>query len=189
MNKKRAVVKVISSPAIAPAIRGVLESLGEDPNREGLQRTPERVEKAQTIAAQYTAPDSNERRALLLSGMTAFLIVSLSIPHAFSDSGTAFGIAYLIVVLVHLGLFSKATEASKGAVSFVIVSRPPGSSRDPERKSPDLFCLTDATSNVCASAGLVSRRVDETSVLRSSTTAPDSWHCGRKYTLLPRPGR
>src|SRR6202789_3970220 len=31
---------------IAPHVREILEQLGEDPMREGLQRTPERVEKA-----------------------------------------------------------------------------------------------------------------------------------------------
>jgi GTP cyclohydrolase I len=50
MNKKRAVVKVMSpnrpEKAIAPLIAGVLEALGEDTKREGLVRTPERVEKA-----------------------------------------------------------------------------------------------------------------------------------------------
>jgi GTP cyclohydrolase I len=54
MNKKRAVVKVISpakpdrpvAPPIAPLIKSVIESLGEDVNRDGLVRTPERVEKA-----------------------------------------------------------------------------------------------------------------------------------------------
>jgi GTP cyclohydrolase I len=51
--RKRAVqstsLKVISAPpakAIAPQIREVLDALGEDPSREGLVRTPERVEKA-----------------------------------------------------------------------------------------------------------------------------------------------
>jgi GTP cyclohydrolase IA len=50
MNKKRAVVKVMSradqSKSIAPLIAGVLEALGEDRKREGLLRTPERVDKA-----------------------------------------------------------------------------------------------------------------------------------------------
>jgi GTP cyclohydrolase I len=50
MNKKRAVVKVISpgrpEKPIAPLIAGVIEALGEDTEREGLARTPERVEKA-----------------------------------------------------------------------------------------------------------------------------------------------
>ena len=51
--RKRAVqstsLKVISAPpakAIAPQIREVIEALGEDVNRQGLVRTPERVEKA-----------------------------------------------------------------------------------------------------------------------------------------------
>jgi GTP cyclohydrolase I len=51
--RKRAIqstsLKVISAPpakAIAPQIREVIEALGENPSREGLVRTPERVEKA-----------------------------------------------------------------------------------------------------------------------------------------------
>lgn len=46
MNRKRAIVKVLPAQPIAPSIRNVLEALGEDPNRQGLERTPERVEKA-----------------------------------------------------------------------------------------------------------------------------------------------
>jgi len=49
MSKKPAVVKVISaSPekSIAPLIGEVIEALGEDPGRDGLLRTPDRVDKA-----------------------------------------------------------------------------------------------------------------------------------------------
>ena len=46
MNRKQAVVKVMPAKPIAPLIGGVLEALGENPKREGLLRTPERVEKA-----------------------------------------------------------------------------------------------------------------------------------------------
>jgi GTP cyclohydrolase I len=48
MNKKRAVVEVLSpkTKPIAPLVAEMLESLGEDPSRDGLLRTPERVEKA-----------------------------------------------------------------------------------------------------------------------------------------------
>ena len=50
MNRKRAVVKVLEPKAaeepIAPLIAGLLEAIGEDPHRDGLVRTPERVEKA-----------------------------------------------------------------------------------------------------------------------------------------------
>ncbi len=46
MNRKRAVVEVMPAKPIAPLISGVLEAVGEDPRRDGLLRTPERVEKA-----------------------------------------------------------------------------------------------------------------------------------------------
>src|SRR5579864_2354011 len=52
-------LKVISAPpakAIAPQLREVIEALGEDPRREGLIRTPERVEKAlRFLTSGYTA--------------------------------------------------------------------------------------------------------------------------------------
>ena len=46
MTRKRAVVKVMPAKPIAPFIAGVLEAIGENPQRDGLLRTPERVEKA-----------------------------------------------------------------------------------------------------------------------------------------------
>ena len=60
MSKKRAVVKIISNKPpdhpIAPLIKGVLEALGEDPSRDGLVRTPERVETAlRYLTSGYTA--------------------------------------------------------------------------------------------------------------------------------------
>jgi low temperature requirement protein LtrA len=58
------------------------------------------------------APDRGERRALLLGGMAAFLIVALAIPRAFADGGRAFGAAYLIVIGVHIGLFARGTRAT-----------------------------------------------------------------------------
>jgi GTP cyclohydrolase I len=38
--------KATPVPEIAPCVRDILQSLGEDPAREGLEKTPERVEKA-----------------------------------------------------------------------------------------------------------------------------------------------
>jgi low temperature requirement protein LtrA len=55
--------------------------------------------------------DRAERRAFLLGGMGAYLILALAIPHAFGDGGPAFGIAYFIVVLVHTLLFARTTNA------------------------------------------------------------------------------
>jgi low temperature requirement protein LtrA len=57
------------------------------------------------------APDRAERRMVLLGGMAAFLVVALAVPHAFGEGGPAFGIAYLLVVAVHLAMFAKGTSA------------------------------------------------------------------------------
>src|SRR5690348_8847226 len=55
MNRKRAEVKVMPAKPIAPLISGVLEAIGENPQRDGLLRTPERVEKAlRFLTAGYT---------------------------------------------------------------------------------------------------------------------------------------
>ena len=63
MNKKRAVVKVLRPNSgnppdkpIAPLIGEVIEALGENTGREGLLRTPDRVEKAlRFLTSGYTA--------------------------------------------------------------------------------------------------------------------------------------
>jgi GTP cyclohydrolase I len=56
MDRKRAVVKVMPAKPIAPLISGVLEAVGENPLREGLLQTPERVEKAlRFLTSGYTA--------------------------------------------------------------------------------------------------------------------------------------
>ena len=44
--------------AIAPHVRAMLEAVGEDPDREGLQKTPERVEKAFRFLTQGYATDT-----------------------------------------------------------------------------------------------------------------------------------
>jgi low temperature requirement protein LtrA len=46
------------------------------------------------------------RRLLLILGMAAFLVCALAIPRAFDDRGVAFGLGYLLVVLVHAGLYA-----------------------------------------------------------------------------------
>lgn len=63
------------------------------------------------------APDRVGRRLLLLGGMAGFLILALSIPRAFTDGGVAFGLAYLLVVGVHAGLYTRTSSA--GAVAAV----------------------------------------------------------------------
>ncbi|USX48647.1 low temperature requirement protein A [Lentzea sp. HUAS12] len=53
-------------------------------------------------------PNTTLRRVLLMCGMGGFLIIALAIPSGFAAAGPAFGIGYLIVNLVHSGLFISA---------------------------------------------------------------------------------
>jgi low temperature requirement protein LtrA len=57
-------------------------------------------------------------RAFLLAGMCGYLVLALAIPGAFAGSGTAFGLGYLVVVVVHLWLFSHAA-AGGGAQAIL----------------------------------------------------------------------
>jgi low temperature requirement protein LtrA len=56
------------------------------------------------------APDRAARRLLLLGGMAAFLVLALAIPRAFSSGDVAFGVAYLVIVSIHTGLYTRAAE-------------------------------------------------------------------------------
>ena len=57
-------------------------------------------------------------RLFMLVGMAGFLIVALSIPRAFGDSGVAFGIGYLVVTFVHTGMFLRSSEESAVRAMF-----------------------------------------------------------------------
>jgi low temperature requirement protein LtrA len=50
-------------------------------------------------------------RLLLLEGMAGFLVIALAIPTTFEGGGGAFGVAYLIVIALHSGLYIRATSA------------------------------------------------------------------------------
>jgi low temperature requirement protein LtrA len=50
-------------------------------------------------------PDNAPRRLVLLAAMGTWLVLALAIPHAFGDDGVAFGLAYLVIVLLHAGLY------------------------------------------------------------------------------------
>jgi low temperature requirement protein LtrA len=60
------------------------------------------------------APDRLAYQLLLLGGMAAFLVVSLAIPTAFAGGGIAFGVAYLVVILIHSGMFSRSQVGESG---------------------------------------------------------------------------
>ncbi|GAA5060358.1 low temperature requirement protein LtrA [Thermocatellispora tengchongensis] len=63
-------------------------------------------------------PARPARRVLILLGMAGFTIMALSIPTAFDGSGVAFAIGYLLLVLVHAGLYLQATAAIVRVVPF-----------------------------------------------------------------------
>jgi low temperature requirement protein LtrA len=62
------------------------------------------------------APSSTTRRTLLLTGMAGFLVMALAIPDAFRSAGWVFGVSYLVVNLVHAGLFVQAGPAAATAM-------------------------------------------------------------------------
>src|SRR5213082_3909679 len=53
--------------------------------------------------------NTGARRLLLLGGMGGFLVLALAIPRAFAGTGLTFGLAYLVVIGVHGGLFIRAS--------------------------------------------------------------------------------
>jgi low temperature requirement protein LtrA len=55
------------------------------------------------------APDRAARRLVLLAGMAGFLVLALTIPRAFAGGDLAFGLAYLVVVSIHAGLYSRTS--------------------------------------------------------------------------------
>jgi len=61
------------------------------------------------------APDRALYQLLLLSGMAGFMVISLAVPEAFGSSGVAFGIAYVVVVLIHSGLYTRSQAGESGA--------------------------------------------------------------------------
>ncbi|HEX2360252.1 MAG TPA: low temperature requirement protein A [Solirubrobacterales bacterium] len=67
------------------------------------------------------ATDTTRRRLLLLGGMACFMVISLSIPTAFSGDGEIFAGAYLAVILVHAALFTRSwnAEAARAILTTV----------------------------------------------------------------------
>jgi low temperature requirement protein LtrA len=68
------------------------------------------------------AVDRAGHRLLLLGGMGGFLVLALTIPADFDGAGATFGLAYVFVVALHAGLFTRARSAS--AVQAVLALAP-----------------------------------------------------------------
>jgi low temperature requirement protein LtrA len=55
-------------------------------------------------------PRAIPMRLLMLLAMGGYLIVALAIPFAFGSSGLAFGIGYMVVTVMHTGLFLRSSQ-------------------------------------------------------------------------------
>jgi low temperature requirement protein LtrA len=58
------------------------------------------------------APLRLPHKFFILFGMAAFFVVALSIPEAFTAGGVVFAIGYLLVVVIHFGLYLTAPHAA-----------------------------------------------------------------------------
>ena len=67
------------------------------------------------------ATDLLRFRLLLLGGMGAFLVIALTVPHAYRGEGLDFAIAYLVVVALHAGMYAKGTSVSEVTAILRIV--------------------------------------------------------------------
>lgn len=56
------------------------------------------------------SPTTDLRRLLLIASMGGFLLVALATPTAAGDGGVLWGVGYLLVVLVHAGLFTQVNR-------------------------------------------------------------------------------
>jgi low temperature requirement protein LtrA len=91
--------------------------LSEDPTWRGLLRVVLMLGVIYYMYGGYAwltnavAADRAARRLLLLGGMAAYLVLALAIPRAFTEGDVAFGVAYLVIVGIHAGLYTRTPEA------------------------------------------------------------------------------
>jgi low temperature requirement protein LtrA len=67
-------------------------------------------------------PVHTAERLLLLAGMAGFLVVGLAIPRGFGDYAVVLGLGYLLVVLVHAGLYYRVNANILRVAPFNIAS-------------------------------------------------------------------
>jgi low temperature requirement protein LtrA len=106
-------------------------------------------------------PDRAVRRVLLIAGMAAFFVCALAVPGAFDESGVEFGMGYLLVVLVHAGLYAQTYGAAVlrfgplnvvGALALVVAGLVDG---------PAAYALWGVPIALQIASSALTRRVDE----------------------------
>jgi low temperature requirement protein LtrA len=70
-------------------------------------------------------PEETTVRAAMVAAMAAMLVVALAVPDAFGDDGVLFGVAYLIVRLLHLQLYALAGKRDPDLLPAVLRLVPP----------------------------------------------------------------
>jgi low temperature requirement protein LtrA len=69
-------------------------------------------------------PEEGAVRLVMLAAVAAMLLMSLAAPGAFGADGVLFGVAYLIVRLLHLVLFTKASKRDHDLLTAVVWTMP-----------------------------------------------------------------
>src|SRR5436190_13938821 len=69
------------------------------------------------------ASDEGAMRVVLLAAMSAMLIASLAVPHAFGNDGLIFGIAYFVVRALHIGCYAAVARTRNDRTLAAAVSR------------------------------------------------------------------
>ena len=112
------------------AITQVTGLLAADPTWQGLGRGMLVLAALWWSWAAYawltntTNADEGIVRLALLAAMAAMLVVSLAVPEAFGDHGVLFGIAYLLVRVLHLGLYVLASRGDRDLLGAVLSFTP-----------------------------------------------------------------
>jgi low temperature requirement protein LtrA len=69
-------------------------------------------------------PEEGAVRIAMFGAMAAMLIVALAVPEAFGDHGVIFGVAYLAVRAMHLGLYMLAARGDRDLLGAVLRMTP-----------------------------------------------------------------
>ena len=69
----------------------------------------------------HVPPRQTSQKLLLFAGMVGFYVAALGMPHAFDGSGVVFGVGYLIVIVVHLLLFTQG-DVRAGVMRLVPIN-------------------------------------------------------------------
>ena len=75
-------------------------------------------------------------RLLLIGGMGGFLVIALAVPHAYESDGLAFGLGYLVVIVLHAAMFVRGASVSEArAILRIAVQRRGRRARDRRRRA------------------------------------------------------